>query len=315
MKILLTGAAGFIGFHTAQALLARGDEVVGLDNFNAYYDPTLKEKRGEMLDGKKGFTMIRGDILDRETIRDVMKGCDRVCHLAALAGVRYAIDHPDEYIDNNIRGFFHVIEEVRRQEIPGLIYASSSSVYGGNDKLPASEEDRTDNQISLYGQNKKDNELMAHTYHHLYKIPVTGLRFFTVYGPWGRPDMALFLFTDALLHDKPLQIFGQGKMQRDFTYIDDIVSGLVSSLDRNYDEEIFNLGCGRKEELMDYVGMVEKSVGKEAAKEYLDMQPGDVRASLADISKARGKLEYKPKTTILDGVPKFVEWYRQYYGL
>lgn len=315
MKVLLTGAAGFIGFHTAQALLARGDEVVGLDNFNTYYDPTLKEKRGEMLEGKKGFTMIRGDILDRETMRDVMKGCDRVCHLAALAGVRYAIDHPDEYIDNNIRGFFHVIEEVRRQEIPGLVYASSSSVYGGNDKLPASEEDRTDNQISLYGQNKKDNELMAHTYHHLYKIPVTGLRFFTVYGPWGRPDMALFLFTDALLHDKPLQIFGQGKMQRDFTYVDDIVSGLVASLDKNYDEEIFNLGCGRKEELMDYVGMVEKSVGKEATKEYLDMQPGDVRASLADISKARGKLGYEPKTTIRDGVPKFVEWYRQYYGI
>ncbi len=315
MKILLTGAAGFIGYHTACVLLARGDEVVGLDNLNAYYDPTLKEKRLAMLQEKKGFTFVRGDILDRSTVAGAMKGVDRVCHLAALAGVRYAFDHPDEYIDINIRGFFHVLEEVRQQKIPGLIYASSSSVYGGNGKLPAEETDRTDDQLSLYGQNKKDNELMAHTYHSLYGIPVTGLRFFTVYGPWGRPDMALFLFTDALLHDRTLQIFGEGKMQRDFTYVDDIVSGIVAAIDKNYAEEIFNLGCGRKEELMEYINLVEQSCGKTAKKEYMPMQPGDVRSSLADISKAKKMLGFEPKTTIREGVPRFVEWYRGYYNI
>ncbi len=315
MKIFLTGCAGFIGYHTAIRLLERGDEVVGLDNLSPYYDPTLKEKRLSMLEGRKGFSFTRGDILDRETVKKCMKGADRVCHLAALAGVRYAFDHPDEYIDINIRGFFHIIEEARLQKVGGLVYASSSSVYGGNDKLPSSESDRTDDQLSLYGMNKKDNELMAHTYHHLYGLPVTGLRFFTVYGPWGRPDMALFLFTDALLHDRTLSIFGEGKMQRDFTYVEDIVSGIVASIDKNYPEEVFNLGCGRQEELMEYVKMVEVSCGKEAKKEFLPMQPGDVRASLADISKAQKMLGFEPKTTIKEGVPKFVEWYRGYYGI
>jgi UDP-glucuronate 4-epimerase len=315
MKILLTGAAGFIGFHTAQALLARGDEVIGFDNMNDYYDPKLKEARLEILKKIKGFSFIKGDILDRDAMKKAMKGVDRVCHLAALAGVRYAFDHPDEYIAINIQGFFNVIEEVRLQKIPGLIYASSSSVYGGNDKLPASEEDRTDNQVSLYGMNKKDNELMAHTYHSLYGIPVTGLRFFTVYGPYGRPDMALFLFTDAILKDQAMQIYGQGKMQRDFTYIDDIVSGIVASIDKNYPEEIFNLGSGRKEELMDFISMIEKACGKEGKKEFLEMQPGDVKASLADVSKAKKMLGYEPKTMIKDGIPHFVEWYRQFYGL
>ena len=315
MKILLTGAAGFIGYHTALELLERGDEVVGLDNVSPYYDPKLKEARLKNLEGKKGWTFIRGDILDRATVAKAMQGCDRVCHLAALAGVRYAFDHPDEYIAINITGFFHVLDEVRKQKIPGLIYASSSSVYGGNTKLPSSEQDRTDDQLSLYGMNKKDNELMAHTYHSLYGTHVTGLRFFTVYGPWGRPDMALFLFTDALLKGQTLPIFGEGKMQRDFTYVDDIVSGIIASIDKNYPEEIFNLGCGRKEELMEYVRMVEVSCGKEAKKEYLPMQPGDTRASLADISHAEEKLGYKPKTTIKDGVPRFVDWYRKYYGL
>lgn len=315
MKILLTGAAGFIGFHTINQLLDRGDEVIGLDNVNAYYDPTLKEKRLSMLQERKGFTFIRGDIMDRATVAGAMEGVDRVVHLAALAGVRYAFDHPDEYVDINITGFFHVLDEVRKQKIPGLIYASSSSVYGGNDKLPASEEDRTDNQLSLYGMNKKDNELMANTYHRLYGTKTTGLRFFTVYGPWGRPDMALFLFTDALLKGKPLQIFGEGKMQRDFTFVEDIVSGIIASVDKNYDNEVFNLGCGRKEELMEYIRMVEVSCGMEAKKEYLPMQPGDVRASLADISKAKRMLGYEPKTQIKDGVPQFVNWYRTYYGL
>lgn len=315
MKILVTGAAGFIGFHTIMKLLDRGDEIVGLDNLNAYYDPTLKEKRLAMLQERKGFSFIKGDILDRATVAKAMEGVDRVVHLAALAGVRYAFDHPDEYIDINITGFFHVLDEVRKQKIPGLIYASSSSVYGGNDKLPSSEDDRTDNQLSLYGMNKKDNELMAHTYHHLYGTHVTGLRFFTVYGPWGRPDMALFLFTDAMLHDRPLQVFGEGKMQRDFTFVEDIANGIIASVDKNYPEEVFNLGCGRKEELMEYIRMVEVTCGIEAKKEYLPMQPGDVRASLADISKAKEMLGYEPKTQIKDGVPQFVEWYRQYYEI
>ncbi len=315
MKILVTGAAGFIGFHTIMKLLDRGDTIVGLDNLNAYYDPTLKEKRLAMLRERKGFSFIKGDILDRATVAKAMEGVDRVVHLAALAGVRYAFDHPDEYIDINITGFFHVLDEVRKQKIPGLIYASSSSVYGGNDKLPSSEDDRTDNQLSLYGMNKKDNELMAHTYHHLYGTHVTGLRFFTVYGPWGRPDMALFLFTDAMLHDRPLQVFGEGKMQRDFTFVQDIADGIIASVDKNYPEEVFNLGCGRKEELMEYIRMVEVTCGIEAKKEYLPMQPGDVRASLADISKAKEMLGYEPKTQIKDGVPQFVKWYREYYEI
>ena len=315
MKILLTGSAGFIGFHTALALLARGDEVVGLDNFNPYYDPQLKEDRNAQLIQNKKFTLIRGDILDRKTVAKAMKGCDRVCHLAALAGVRYAFDHPDEYIDINIRGFFHVLDEVRLQKIPGLIYASSSFVYGGNTKMPLAEEDRTDNQLSLYGMNKKDNELMAHVYHSLYGTSVTGLRFFTVYGPWGRPDMALFMFTEKLLKGTPLDIFGHGKMQRDFTYVDDIVSGIIASIDKNYPEEVFNLGCGKTEELMAYVGAIEKACSKEAEKVYMDMQPGDVIRTEADISKARKMLGFSPKTQIKDGVPKFVEWYREYYRI
>ncbi len=315
MRILLTGAAGFIGYHTAEVLLARGDEVIGLDNMNAYYDPLLKEARLKNLKAKKGFTFVKGDILDRGTVVECMKNVDRVIHLAALAGVRYAFEHPDEYIDINIRGFFHVLDEVRKQKIKGLIYASSSSVYGGNTKFPSSEADRTDNQLSLYGQNKKDNELMAHTYHSLYGTNVTGLRFFTVYGPYGRPDMALFIFTDAIFKGSTLQIFGEGKMQRDFTYVEDIVSGIVASVDKNYPEEIFNLGCGKKEELMDYVLAIEQACGTEGKKEYLPMQPGDVRSSLADISKAKKMLGYAPKTMIKDGIPKFVSWYKEYYKL
>ncbi|MDD5041759.1 MAG: NAD-dependent epimerase/dehydratase family protein [Candidatus Peribacteraceae bacterium] len=315
MRVLLTGSAGFIGFHTAKVLLARGDEVVGLDNFNPYYDPKLKEDRTAQLVNDKKFTLIRGDIVDRKTVAGAMKGCDRVCHLAALAGVRYAFDHPDEYIDINIRGFFNVLDEVRLQKIPGLIYASSSSVYGGNTKMPLAETDRTDHQVSLYGMNKKDNELMAHVYHALYGTAVTGLRFFTVYGPWGRPDMALFEFTDEVLHERSMDIFGHGKMQRDFTYIDDIVDGVVASIDKNYPEEVFNLGCGHTEELMDYVAAVEKACGKTTKKEFLPMQPGDVVRTEADITKARKMLGFDPKTRIKDGVPRFVEWYRKYYSL
>ncbi len=315
MRIFLTGCAGFIGFHVAQELLRRGDEVVGLDNVSPYYDPSLKEARLKLLEGKKGFSFTRGSILDRPTVKKCMKGCDRVCHLAALAGVRYSFEHPEEYIATNINGFFEMIDEARMQKISGFVYASSSSVYGSNTNHPSKETDRTDNQVSLYGMTKKDNELMAHTFHHLYGIHVTGLRFFTVYGPYGRPDMALFLFTDALLKGKPLQIFGEGKMQRDFTYIDDIVAGIIASLDKNYPEEIFNLGCGRVEELMEYVKTIETACGKMAEKQFLPMQPGDVRVTSADISHAQQKLGFSPKTMIQQGVPKFVEWYRKYYGL
>ena len=315
MKILLTGAAGFIGFHTTKALIERGNEVVGLDNLSPYYDPKLKQARLDQLTEKPGFSFIKGDILDRDTVHQAMQGVDRVCHLAALAGVRYAFEHPDEYIDTNIRGFFNRIDEVRQQEIPGLIYASSSSVYGDTEKFPSQETDRTDSQQSLYGMTKKDNELLARTYNHIYGVRTTGLRFFTVYGTWGRPDMALFLFTDALLHDKPLKIFGEGKMQRDFTFVDDIVQGIVASIDKNYEYELFNLGCGRKEELMEYVRIVEQSCGKEAKKEFLPMQPGDVRTTGADISKAKKMLGFEPKTMIQEGVPQFVEWYRKYYNI
>lgn len=323
MKVLVTGSAGFIGYHVAKALLARGDEVIGLDNFNHYYDPRLKEARNAQLENEKNFRLVRGDSTDRATVERAMRGTalasavpghvDRVCHLAAVAGVRYSLEHPEDYIRNNIVGFFEVIDAVKRLQIPGLIYASSSSVYGGNDKLPCSEPDRVDDPISLYGQNKRDNELLAHTYHHLYGFPVTGLRYFTVYGPYGRPDMALFLFTDAIFKDTPLQIFGHGKQQRDFTYIDDIVTGTLAAIDKNYPEEIFNLGSGRKEELMDFVATIEKTCNKVGGKEMLDMQPGDVRATLADITKAQKLLGYHPTTTITEGIPKFVEWYKSYY--
>jgi len=314
MKILITGSAGFIGFHLAQELLRRGDEVTGLDNFNEYYDVKLKEARTAILVKQKGFTLVRGDICDRKTVEKVMKGADRVVHLAAIAGVRYSLEHPEEYIKTNINGFFEVIDAVKRLGINGLIYASSSSVYGGNNKLPSREEDRVDNPVSLYGLNKRENELMAHTYHALHGIPVTGLRFFTVYGEYGRPDMALFLFTEKLLKGETLSIFGEGRMQRDWTYIADIVSGIVAAIDKNYPEEIFNLGSGRKEQLMDFVSIIEKSCGKEAKKEFLGMQPGDVRASHADLSKAYKQLGYKSMTAISQGIPKFVEWYRKYYA-
>lgn len=315
MKILVTGAAGFIGFHLCNALLDRGDEIVGFDNVNAYYDPNLKAARLKLLEGRKGFSFTKGDIMDRAAVAKAMKGVDRVVHLAALAGVRYAYDHPEEYVDVNIKGFFNVIDEVRLQKVDGLIYASTSSVYGGNTKFPSSETDMVDNQVSLYGMNKKSNENMAHVYHSLYGTKVTGLRFFTVYGPYGRPDMALFLFTQKLLNGEKLQVFNEGKMQRDFTYVDDIVSGIVAAVDKNYEEEIFNLGCGKTEELMDYIRMVEESVGKKAEFEFLPMQKGDALKSSADITKAKNMLGYEPKTTIKEGVPTFVRWYREYYGV
>jgi UDP-glucuronate 4-epimerase len=320
MRILLTGAAGFIGHHIAQSLLDRGDEVIGLDAFTPYYDPQLKERRTERLAGRDGFQMIRGDIVDQEVLAHAFgllgSGPDtRVCHLAAQAGVRHSIDHPDEFIRDNVAGFGYIIELCRQRDVGGLIYASTSSVYGNNKDFPLKECSPTDAQVSLYGMTKKANELQASVYRSLYGLHSTGLRFFTVYGPWGRPDMALFLFTDAILRGHPMRIFGHGKMRRDFTYVDDIVDGFVAALDRNYELEIINLGCGNTEELMDFVRIIEESCGKEGIKEFLPMQLGDVVQTAADISRARELLDYEPKTKIAVGVPRFVAWYREYYGI
>ena len=320
MKVLLTGSAGFIGMHTAQALLERGDEVIGFDNFNDYYDPALKDKRNEILEGYDNFTLIRGDLKDRKALEEAFDalGSDsdtRVCHLAAQAGVRHSIENPDIFIQDNIEGFNNIIELCKEREIGGLIYASSSSVYGDSKVSPFAEDQNTDDQVSLYGMTKKANELQASVYHNLYGIHCTGLRFFTVYGPWGRPDMALYLFTNWIVQDEPMQIFGEGKMQRDFTYVDDIVAGVVASLDKNYPCEVFNLGGDKTEELMDYVKTIEECLGKEGKKEFLPMQPGDVVQTSANVDKAREMLGYDPKTKIDEGIPKFIEWYKEYHNV
>lgn len=320
MKILLTGSAGFIGFHTAKQLLERGDTVIGFDNFNQYYDPNLKDARNAILEKYENFTLIRGDLKNTE---DLKKAFDlladnsqtRVCHLAAQAGVRHSIENPDEFIQDNIQGTNNIFELAKQYEVGGITYASSSSVYGDNEHSPFKEEHKADSPMSLYGMTKKCNELQAYTYHSLHGVKSTGLRFFTVYGPYGRPDMALFLFANWITNNEPLQIFGEGKMQRDFTYVEDIASGIVAALDKNYDYEIFNLGGGKTEELMEYISLLEKALGTVGQKEMLPMQPGDVVSTSADISKAQKMLGYNPKTHIADGIPKFVAWYREYYGV
>lgn len=320
MKILLTGSAGFIGFHTAKTLLGRGDTVIGFDNFCPYYDATLKENRNNILEKFPNFTLIRGNL---EHVDTLTKAFDRlgtgsgtrVCHLAAQAGVRHSIEHPEEFIQSNIVGFANVIELAKKREVEGFVYASSSSVYGNNANEKFSEEDRTDDQVSLYGMTKKSNELHASVYHNLFGMHCTGLRFFTVYGPWGRPDMALFIFTKAVLSGATLPIFGQGKMQRDFTYVDDIVSGIIASLDKNHPNEVFNLGAGHTEQLMSYVEAVEKACGMEGKKKLFPMQQGDVVKTSADIAKAKKMLGFQPKTRIAEGVPRFVQWYREYYNI
>lgn len=320
MKVLVTGSAGFIGFHVAKALLGRGDEVIGFDNFNDYYEPKLKEDRNAVLEKESNFKLVRGNL---ENVADIEKAFDllgsgpdtRVCHLAAAAGVRYSIEHPEEFVQSNIVGFANVIELCKTREIGGLIYASTSSIYGDSDDIPFNEEQDTDHPVSLYAASKKENEVHAYVYHKLFGMNCTGLRFFTVYGPWGRPDMALAIFTKAVLGNEPLPIFGEGKMRRDFTYIDDIVAGVVASIDKNFPYEIINLGGDKTEELMDYVGAIEKACGKEGEKNFMPMQQGDVVQTVADVSKARKLLDYDPKTQISEGVPKFVEWYREYYGV
>ncbi len=316
MKILVTGSAGFIGFHLAKFLLERGDEIVGFDNFNPYYNVKLKENRNKILENYSTYRCIRTDISETSLMEKIFKEekFDLVCHLAAQAGVRYSIDHPYAYGTSNIIGFLNILEGCRHCNIKRLVYASSSSVYGGNTKLPFSEKDSVDTPISLYAVSKKSNELMAHCYTHLYGLQTIGLRFFTVYGPWGRPDMALWLFTEAILNDKPIKVFNNGDMYRDFTYIDDVVKGVVSAVDKNdLDKyEILNLGNNNSEKLMDLIGIIEKSIGKIADKQFLPMQPGDVKATYADIEISRKKLGFMPETKIESGVPKFIDWYREY---
>lgn len=316
MNILLTGSAGFIGFHTAKALLERGDTVIGFDNFNEYYDPTLKAKRNEILEQHKNFTIIRGDIAVKSELQKAFEyvgSDDMVCHLAAQAGVRHSIENPEIFLRDNVMGFGNILELCKEKKVKGLVYASSSSVYGNSTEFPLHENLNTDHQISLYGVTKKTNELQAHVEHSLFGLHSTGLRFFTVYGPWGRPDMALFLFANWITKNQPMQIFGQGKMQRDFTYVDDIVAGIIAALDKNYPYEVFNLGAGYTEELMSYVSALEKALGKEGKKNFLPMQQGDIVKTSADISKAQKMLGFSPKTRISEGVPRFVEWYKEYY--
>ncbi len=316
MKIIVTGTAGFIGSNLAHSLLDDGHEVVGYDNFNDYYDVSLKEARSARLVERKGFTLVRGDLEDYECLTDVFKKetPDRVCHLAAQAGVRYSITNPFAYQKANLEGHLNILEACRHAEVPRLVYASSSSVYGGNKKVPFSEGDSVDKPISLYAATKKANELMSHTYTHLYGMQTVGLRFFTVYGPWGRPDMAMWLFTKAMLGGEPINVFNHGDMKRDFTFIDNIVYGIKGSLfnDGLDPYEIFNLGNNDPEDLMEMIHILADALGVEPKMNMMPLQPGDVPATFADISNAQNKLNYSPHTPISEGIPKFVDWYKSY---
>jgi UDP-glucuronate 4-epimerase len=315
MKIFVTGAAGFIGSYTAHALLDDGHEVVGLDNFNDYYDVSLKEMRHAALEKREGYTGIRGDLTDYDLLVSSFKfhRFDRVCHLGAQAGVRYSIQNPFAYQQSNLLGHLNILEACRHAEVERLVYASSSSVYGGNKKVPFSEDDPVDHPVSLYAATKKSNELMSHSYTHLYGLQTVGLRFFTVYGPWGRPDMAYWLFADAMLNGRAIKVFNQGKMERDFTYIDDVVAGVKASLfaDGLEPYEIFNLGNNTPENLMEFIQTIADALGVEPKMEMLPMQAGDVPVTFADVSKARKKLGYEPSTPISVGIPAFVNWYKK----
>jgi UDP-glucuronate 4-epimerase len=335
MKILVTGAAGFIGMHASQVLLARGDEVVGIDNLNDYYDPQLKLDRLARLTPNSGFRFVKLDVADRPGMEKLFaeEKFDRVIHLAAQAGVRYSLQNPHAYIESNVVGFTNILEGCRHNKVQHLVYASSSSVYGGNTKMPFSEHDSVDHPVSLYAATKKANELMAHTYSHLYGLPTTGLRFFTVYGPWGRPDMALFLFTKAILEGRPIDVFNHGKMKRDFTYIDDIVEGVIRTLDRVAEPDaafdplnpdpargaapyrVFNIGNHDPVELMSFIEAIEEAVGQKAEKNFLPMQDGDVPATYADTAELNAWTGFAPATSVGEGVGRFVEWYRSYYEL
>jgi UDP-glucuronate 4-epimerase len=333
MKILVTGAAGFIGSTTSHRLLARGDEVVGLDNLNDYYSVQLKQDRLARLLGQPGFRFVKLDVADRDGMAALFAAerFDRVIHLAAQAGVRYSLQNPHAYVDANLVGFVNVLEGCRHSQVQHLTYASSSSVYGGNTQMPFSVHDSVDHPVSLYAATKKANELMAHTYSHLFGLPTTGLRFFTVYGPWGRPDMALFLFTKAILEGRPIDVFNHGKMQRDFTYIDDIVEGVIRVSDRiatpnetyraetpdpgtsNVPYRVFNIGNHNPVPLMDFIGAIERALGTTAEKNFLPLQPGDVPATYAEVEALQSWTGFTPATSIQDGISRFVAWYRDYY--
>lgn len=332
-KILVTGAAGFIGFHLAKVLLDRGDEVVGLDNLNDYYDVGLKQARLAQLEGRSGFRFVKLDLADREGVTALFREekFDRVVNLAAQAGVRYSLQNPHAYVDSNLVGFVNILEGCRHNDVKHLVYASSSSVYGANTSMPFSIHHNVDHPVSLYAASKKANELMAHTYAHLYRLPVTGLRFFTVYGPWGRPDMALFLFTRAILEGRPIDVFNYGKMRRDFTYVDDIVEGVVRTLDNtaqpnpawsgdcpdpgtsNAPYRLYNIGNNNPVELLHLIETLEKALGKQAEKNLMPIQPGDVPATYADVDDLTRDVGFRPSTSIEEGVGRFVEWYRGYY--
>ena len=335
MRILITGAAGFIGSALAARLLARGDEVLGYDNLNDYYDPTLKEARLARLTPQAGFGFVRASLEDRPALERAFADFrpQRVVNLAAQAGVRYSIENPYAYVEANLVGFINVLEACRHGGVGHLVYASSSSVYGANRKLPFSVQDAVDHPVSLYAATKKANELMAHTYSHLYRLPTTGLRFFTVYGPWGRPDMALFLFTRRILAGEPIEVFNHGRHTRDFTYVDDIVEGVIRTLDRVPDADpafdplrpnpatssapyrVYNIGNNRPVELARYIEVLEATLGRQARKVLLPLQPGDVPDTCADVTELAADTGYAPSTPIEQGVARFVEWYRAYYGV
>ena len=325
MSILVTGAAGFIGFHVSRALLGRGERVIGIDSLSDYYDVRLKEARLAELKAVPGFTFVRGDIAEDRVLSTFATrppGVKRIVHLAAQAGVRYSIENPGAYIRANIQGHHAVLELARSLDgFEHLVYASSSSVYGGNTKLPFSVEDRVDQPISLYAATKRSDELMSHAYSHLFGIPATGLRFFTVYGPWGRPDMAMYIFTKAIFESRPIRLFNHGNMKRDFTYIDDIVAGVLACLDRAPRREhqaphrIYNLGNHRSEELRRVVSLIERETNCKAKIELAPMQPGDVPETFADIEATTREIGFVPRTSIEEGVPRFVAWYRAYHRL
>jgi len=327
LKILVTGAAGFIGHQTTLRLLARGDTVIGVDNLNDYYDVSLKEARLQDIakhPQASNFKFVKLDLANTAATEALFKAEEpqRVIHLAAQAGVRYSLQNPHAYVQSNLVAFTNILEGCRHNKVEHLVYASSSSVYGGNTKLPFSEQDTVDHPVSLYAATKKANELMAHTYSHLYGIPTTGLRFFTVYGPWGRPDMSPFLFADAILNDKPIKVFNHGDMMRDFTYIDDIVEGVVRVADKpatpqvnsSVPYRVFNIGNNQPEKLMDFIGILEGAFGKVAEKEFLPMQAGDVKATYADTSALEAWVGFKPYTPLKDGIAKFADWYQAYYN-
>ena len=322
MAILLTGAAGFIGMHVAQALLARGESVIGVDNVNDYYDVALKEARLARLHEHQKFRLERLDIADEGVLTPLADGVDRVVHLAAQAGVRYSLTNPGAYERANLAGHLNVLEFARSlgEGLAHMVYASSSSVYGGNTKLPFSVDDQVDNPVSLYAATKKADELMSHAYSHTYGLPQTGLRFFTVYGPWGRPDMSAYIFTSKILAGEPIPVFNHGDMQRDFTYIDDIVAGVVAALDQppaadGPQHRLYNLGNHRSEPLMRFIGLIEAALGQKAEIDFQPMQPGDVQATYADIDATQRDLGFQPSTSIDEGIPKFIAWYREYHGV